>query len=426
MKIIIANNSDSNGGAARVAYRLMYTFNESGHMAKMWVQHKATDNINVVGPQSKFGMGFGLLRYYIDVFPVYIYYRRKRIPFYLQWLPKIIHPEIKKTVPEIIHLNWICRGFLSIESFARIKKPVIWTLHDMWPFTGGCNYSGDCERYQKSCGKCPQLHSKCDKDLSYWTWFRKRRAFQKLNLTIVSPSQWLSRCAQRSLLFRERRIEVIPNGVDINIFKPIQKTIARKILNLSKDKKIILFGAIKATDDFRKGFNYLEGIFELLRQATITEKCEIVVFGSSEPKDQPQFGFNTTYMGYLYDDVSLALLYSSADIFIAPSIEDNLPNTVMEALACGTPCVAFDIGGMPDMIDHGYNGYLARPFEVEEFAKGVHTLLTLDDSQMAQIRVNARNKVLKDFDITKIAGRYLRLFEEIIGNRSVNLGKSKF
>jgi glycosyltransferase involved in cell wall biosynthesis len=254
--------------------------------------------------------------------------------------------------------------------------------------------------YTNSCGACPQLHSNKEKDLSRWIWQCKAKAWQNLNLTIVSPSHCLAKCAASSSLLKDSRIEVIPNGLDTKQYKPIQKSIARSIIGLPEDKQLVLFGAMSATSDPRKGFNLLQSALQNLSQSGWGERVELVVFGASQPKNPTELDFKSHYLGRLNDDISLSLVYAAADVFIAPSVQDNLPNTVMESLACGTPCVAFDIGGMCDMIEHQKNGYLAKPLDVDDLARGIAWVLE-DEERLRKLGVDGREKVEQNFTLVK-------------------------
>ena len=365
--------------------------------------------------------GWGKIRPTLDTIPLQFYQQRDRVPYSLQWLPNNINSKIKSIAPGIINLHWIGGGYFPIETIAKFEKPIVWTLHDMWAFTGGCHYSGECDLYTKSCGACPQLCSNMEWDLSKWLWKRKARAWQHLNLTIVTPSQWLAKCASSSSLFRGSRIEVIPNGLDTKRYKPVDKQLAKNLIGLPLDKQIILFGAVSATSDTRKGFHLLMPALQKLSHSQRQDQIELVIFGSSQPSKIPDLGFKVHYLGKLNDDISLALLYAAADVFVAPSIQDNLPNTVMEALACGTPSVAFHIGGMPDMIEHQQNGYLAQPFELEDLAKGIVWILE-DNLRWQSLSWSAREKVEQEFTVERQAKTYLKLFEEIL----VNHNASKF
>jgi glycosyltransferase involved in cell wall biosynthesis len=240
-------------------------------------------------------------------------------------------------------------------------------------------------------------------------------------LTIVTPSRWLADCARKSSLFHDLRIEVIPNGLDSQRYKPVEQKLARDLLNLPQDKQLILFGAMKATSDRRKGFHLLLPALQKLSQIQGQDRIELVVFGASEPREPPDFGFKVNYLGRLNDDISLALVYAAADVFVVPSLEDNLPNTVMESLACGTPCVAFKIGGMPDMIEHGQNGYLAQPYEIEDLAKGIAWVLE-DRERYGKLCDRDRQKVEQEFTLELQAHRYLSLYQELIEERTDKIG----
>lgn len=425
MKILLLNTSDISGGAARAAYRLHRGLQTIGVDSQMLVQNKTSDDLTVISPQTKLEKGWAKIRPTLDAIPLQLYQKRDRPPYSVQWLPERIAAKIAEIDPDIIHLHWICGGYLNIETIAKFNKPIVWTLHDMWPFTGGCHYSGECDHYIQSCGACPQLHSHRNWDLSRWVWQRKAKAWKDLNLTIVTPSRWLAKCAKVSSLFQGLRIEVIPNGIDNQRYKPIDKQLAKNLIGLPSDKQIILFGAVDATSDPRKGFHLLTSALQKLSYSLKQDQIELVVFGSSQPSQPPDFGFKAHYLGRLNDDISLSILYAAADVFVAPSIQDNLPNTVMEALACGTPCVAFNIGGMPDMIEHQKNGYLALPFEVEDLARGIAWVLE-DKQHWQSLSWRARKKVEQEFTLERQAKTYLKLFEEILVNQNASKYKKKF
>jgi glycosyltransferase involved in cell wall biosynthesis len=414
MKVCLLSNSDGRGGAYAAVYRLHKGLLETGTDSTLLVSDKTRDDHTVLSPASKLMKGWTKLIPAVDHLPLTLYTQREKTPYSIQWLPDRLVSRVAQISPDIINLHWINAGFLQIETLAKFKQPLVWTAHDMWPFTGGCHYSGECDKYTQSCGHCPQLNSQQDGDISGWVWWRKAKAWKNLNLTIVTPSQWLADCARNSSLFQDLRIEVIANGLDIQRYKPIEKNTARNLLGLPQDKQLILFGAMTATSDRRKGFHLLLPAIKKLSQWEIWQhKLELVVFGASEPVNPPDFGLKTHYLGRLNDDISLALVYAAADIFVAPSIEDNLPNTVMEALACATPSVAFKIGGMPDMIEHQENGYLAHPFEVEDLALGINWVLE-DTERYNQLCIRARQKVAQEFTLELQAQKYLELYSEIL------------
>ena len=288
----------------------------------------------------------------------------------LNWVPYPVGTILNHFPSDLLHFHWIGSGFIPHNVLGQVKKPVLWTLHDEWAFTGGCHYAYDCKGFTQMCGTCPQLGSKREADLSRFIWHQKHHHWRTLNLTVVTPSHWLAKRAQASALFADKRIEVIPNGIDIQQYRPIDRQVARHLLNLPADKRLILFAALSSTSDVRKGFHLLQPALNQLA-AEHSDKTELVVVGASEHANSPQMGLRTHYLGTFHDEISLALAYSAADVFVAPSLQENLPNTIMEALACGIPCVAFNIGGILDLIEHQQNGYLAEPYVPEDLAQGI-------------------------------------------------------
>jgi glycosyltransferase involved in cell wall biosynthesis len=288
-------------------------------------------------------------------------------------------------------------------------------MHDSWAFTGGCYLPGDCTRYRESCGKCPMLNSSEEDDLSRRIWQRKKKAWHGLNLTVVAPSHWMADCARASSLFRDTRIEVIPNGMDVHSYKPFDKQTAREHFSLPHDKKLILFGAYGATSDRNKGFHLLTEALPKLAATTQPDMIDLVVFGIAESHKLAELGLKTHYLGWLSDDTRLAQLYSAVDVFVLPSIQENLPYTAMEAMACGTPCVAFNQGGVPDLIDHKQNGFLAHPYEPDDLARGIAWVLE-DSARRKDLSNHARHKVERNFSVGMIAERHMELYREILEN----------
>lgn len=414
MKILILSAKDIGGGAARAAYRLHQGLLRAGINSQMLVQNKLGGDNTVIAPKSKVQRGIAAIKPALDQLPLALYRDRDAtINIYSsQWLPNKIIDKIEQINPDIINLHWVCGGFMPIEALGKLKQPLVWTFHDMWAFTGGCHYSGECDRYQQSCGTCPQLGSKGNWDLSRWNWQRKRKAWQNLNLTVVTPSKWLANCTQASSLFKDVPVKVIGNGIDPKIYQPHSPQVARKILNLPLDKKIILFGAFDSIQDKRKGFTLLRAALQTLQQLLSPESVELVIFGASSPLNPINFGFKANYTGKLSDDVSLSLLYAAADVFVAPSVQDNLPNTILESLFCGTPCAAFNIGGMPDLIEHQHNGYLAQPLLPEDLAQGIHWILA-DATRYQKLATKSRAKAIADFNLKRQTQRYLRVFDDL-------------
>ncbi len=407
MKILHLSTSDIDGGAAKAAYRLHQGLNKVGVSSQMLVRDKQTSSKAVVRDTSvmtKLGPIFNRL-------PLRKYPERDSVMFSSQWFPDSLTQAISAINPDIVQLHWVCNGFLQIETLKKINKPIVWTLHDMWPFTGGCHYTQGCDRYQHQCGSCPILRSQKQKDLTFHTLQRKVKAWRDLSLTVVAPSQWLADCASESTLFKHQSVQAIAGGLNTDVFRPGLKQAAREILNLPQDKQLLLFVAGSTTGDPRKGFKYLVEALNL-RQQQGNDTFELAILGEEAPTNPVPLAFKTHYLGRFNDEISLALAYNAADVFIAPSIQDNLPNTVMEALGCGTPCVAFKIGGMPDMIDHQQNGYLASPFEVADLGKGIEWVLG-DQDKYAELAVNARQKAERAFNCEQQVIKFIELYKSL-------------
>ena len=304
-------------------------------------------------------------------------------------------------------------GFLRVETLKKFKQPIVWTLHDMWPFTGGCHYDDECGKFQQSCGNCPILNSERERDLSRRIWKRKQKSWEDVPIVVVATSHWLAKMARSSSLFKDQRVEVIPNGIDTEIYKPGNKEAARAAYNLPQDKHLILFSAFSATIDKRKGNQFLVLALEKMSQAGWGSKTELVIIGASKPESPPDMEMKVHYMGHMHDEISQVLLYSAADVVVAPSMQENLSNTVMESLACGTPVVAFNIGGMPDMINHRINGYLATPFESDDLADGIMWVLESKERHDT-LSKQARETVEKRYALKTVANQYLSLYRDIL------------
>lgn len=410
MKVVALSTTDVAGGAGKAASRLCDGLRSQNIDMYMQVAIKTGESPFVAGPAKLASQMARILRAKIDLLPLNIYPHRLKSDWSPGWFSQRGISSGFKIKPDIVHLHWVLDGFLSVGQISKLNVPLVWTLHDMWAFTGGCHYAGACLQYEEKCGECPQLGSSKEKDLSRWLWKRKARAWQELNMTIVAPSRWLADCAGRSRLFKGKRIEVIPNGIDTQIYKPMDKAFCRDLLGLPQSCCLVLFGAMNATSDPRKGFGLLRQALDLLPQDSGIELC---IFGASKPSNPLDLSVPVHYLGKVHDDVTMAAVYSAADTVVVPSREDNLPNVVMEALACGTPCVAFDVGGLPDMIEHQYNGYLAKPFDVEDLVQGITWVLG-DTERLKRLSENARTKVNESFSIEKIALRYVDLYQEIL------------
>lgn len=421
MKICILSTYDSGGGAFIAARRLHKSLIKIGVNSTMLVKEKITDDETIISfCNNKLEKGLNKLIPTLDSLPLQFYPNRDSTPFSIQWIPDRLLGKVSSLAPDIINLHWVSLGYLQIETIPKFKKPILWTLHDMFPFTGGCHCSGDCVKYTKQCGSCPILQSNNNWDLSYWVFQRKAKAWRNLNLTIVTPSKWLANVAKSSSLFKDYRIEIIPHGIDTKIYKPINRKIAREILNLPQDKQIIAFVAINAIKNPLKGFQILQAALQGLSnnlEWKNNDNVEIIVVGSSEPKIKINLGFLCRYLGKIQDDLGLVIAYSAANLTVVPSKQEAFCMTAFESLACGTPVVAFHTSGLTDIVDHQVNGYLAKPFDVEDLARGIAWVLD-DQERYLKLCKNARKKVVENFDEELQAKHYYSLLAELIEQKT--------
>ncbi len=308
---------------------------------------------------------------------------------------------------DIIYLHWINNGFLSlksIEQLAKLNKPIIFVLHDMWSITGGCHYSFECEKYKTGCHSCPMFPEPKKNDLSAKEFRRKIRLYSKFdNLYFVSPSQWLYNCARESMLTKDKPVFHIPNLVDNTVYKPFDKRSAKQILNINPDETVIAFGAVSLKSPL-KGWEYLQNALEILQKDGTIKNISVLVFGGGYNEElRKAIPFPSRSAGYLNDDYSMAVVYNAADIFIAPSLADNLPTTIFESMCCGTPVVAFNTGGIPDLVKHKLNGYLAKYRDAEDLAEGVKFCLSN----------GIKGNMLPVFEPSLTIQKHLELYEQI-------------
>jgi len=316
--------------------------------------------------------------------------------------------EIKEVVKaDVIYIHWVLNGFLSLSSMEklfRLNKPIIFFLHDMWTFTGGCHYSFTCNKYKTECNNCQFFPKDKVKDLAYKEFHKKHKLFPKYdNLYFVSPSKWLYNCTNEATLTKDKPSYHIPNFLDDKMFKPFDKKVAKRILNIDENEIVIAFGAI-AIDSPYKGWKYLQEALEILSEDENYKNIHILIFGSGYNKEVAnRVPFKTKFAGFLTSEYATTLMYNAADIFVAPSLADNLPYTILESEYCGTPVVAFNTGGIPDLIEHKENGYLANYKDAKDLAVGIK--YCLDN--------HTKGYALPQFDGAAIMNKHLNLINQI-------------
>ena len=412
------NTSDRQGGAAVAASRLKEALIRNGAEVKLIVRDKISGDPDTLSINNNgFRRKINRLRFLWERLVIFLHngFSREKL-FKVSIADTGTDLSRLKEVQEadLIHLHWINHGFLSLKDLKKILgmgKPVVWTLHDMWAATGICHHAWSCDHYQSECGFCPFLGSSKKTDLSTRV-FRKKKKLYTCNLTLVPVSRWLQGECEKSALTGNLQIESIPNPIDTDFFEPGNKAEARREAGLPTDRVILLMGAFRI-DDPVKGFSCLKKSLGELNPE-VRDKIQLVLFGGikNEEETLADIPVGYTWLNRVSDPEKLRALYRSADFFMAPSLEDNLPNTVMESLACGTPVIGFRTGGIPEMVDHLGNGYLAPRGDTQALAKGIEWALNYPGQ--ASLSVQARMKILSCFTIEKIAGKYMDLYKTLV------------
>ena len=409
MKILHLVSCDLNSGAGRGVYWLHNALCKLGIDSKILTSFNNTriDSSVIYLPQSFWKKLKKRFLYKLINSTLNLYKNRKKIMFNVGFDGDDFTQHPAYLAADIIHLHWI-NGLVSIRIIQKVDKPIVWTIRDMWPMTGGCHYSLNCERYKIGCGKCPQLGSNNLYDLSHLVVKRKCAAYPK-QLRVVGISKWLSECAQNSQIFNKISVQTISNNIDTDAFLPIAKDIAREALSLDRKGQIVLVGALYF-DDFYKGFDLFQKSLQFLKK----EKLHFLFFGKVLNSELDKLGIEYTNLGILSDMVSLRLAYSAADVFVAPSKMEAFGKMLAEAMSCETPVVCFDATGPIDIVNHKITGYKARPFEADDLANGITWVLEQPADINKQLCLNARKRVVEHFDSLVIAQKYIKLYQELI------------
>lgn len=408
------SHTDAGAGAGRAAYRIHRSLLDLGVDSKMLVGDKRTADESVVGCAK------GTLQRlqakaceYLEAKSARAHVRDESIffsPSRFSYFSPLNHSYVRQA--DIVSLYWINGAFIRPEDLQGVAQPIVWRLSDAWPFTGGCHYPAECERFEKQCGVCPQLRNPSASDFSAKLLQRKFIAWQKLNFTVAAPSQWIANLARRSSLFASRRIEVIPTGIDLERYRVHDQKLSRQKLGIPLDRKILAFGALSPNGDVRKGFRELNEALQMLASTPLAKKTLAVVFGSDAPL--APLPIESISLGRLHEDDQLAMTYSAADIVVVPSLEDNLPNVALEAIACGAPVAGFDVCGMPDIIRDQWNGILAQSRDALALGKAIAEFLNVSSEKIAQMRHNARSYAEEKFSSIGQAKAYLALYEQLL------------
>ena len=414
MRVLIVNTTEKTGGAALAANRLMEALNNHGVKAKMLVRDKQTSRLTVCPLPGRWSAQWHFLWERLVIWLHLRLSRRHLFEIDIANCGSDITrlPEFQEA--DVIHLHWVNQGMLSLSGIRKILqsgKPVVWTMHDIWPATAICHLTLDCRHFETQCHHCQLLPGGgSDGDLSARVWQRKARLYQGQRISFVACSQWLAGEARRSALLQQQRVYSIPNPIDTHLFCPGSKQQARAELGFPAQGRIILFAAQRVTN-VNKGMQYLIAACKLLAEqhpdwaATVS----VAILGGQAEDIVPQLPFKSYPLGYVNDQQRILTVYRAVDVFVLPSLSENLPNTIMEAMACGVPCVAFRVGGIPEMIDHQQTGYVAQYKQADDLACGIHYVL--EESDYDQLRHQCQQKVLRCYSEQSVAKRYAEVYE---------------
>ena len=411
MRPLLVCTHDLKGGAARASFRFHKALVSQNVDSFMLVANKDSDDWRVTGIK---GYPRKLIHLFCTVLEEQVVKLQKTNNPVFHSPAKLSSFKARRfnmKDADIVHLNWVGKTGLSIEEISKITKPVVWTFHDMWAFCGAEHYADDNKNSRWRLGyardnKAPQSGL----DIDRWVWKRKQKAWAK-PFHIVTPSHWLADCVRESALMHNWPVSVIPNLLDVCVFKPTNKILAREILGLPTDKRIILFGALGGSADPRKGWDLLQAALSKLGKNHFG--LQAVIFGESQPQTAPDINMPIHWVGHLHDDVTLALLYSAADVMVVPSRQEAFGQTASEAHACGCPVVAFDATGLRDIIEHKKTGYLAKPFNTVDLANGITWIMT-EPNRHQQLSVAARKRAIENWSPDIVIPQYFDVYHKAI------------
>ena len=414
MRVLIVNTSERTGGAAVAANRLMKALNNNGVKAKMLVRDKESDALTVVGLPKSPMLHWHFLWERLVVFVRCRFSRKHLFEIDLANTGSDITrlPEFQEA--DVIHLHWINQGMLSlggIQKILRSGKPVVWTMHDIWPATAICHLTLGCRSFTSACKSCRLLPG--GSTLAQSVWRKKQRLLEDGNIYFVACSRWLEQEAKASALLKGHKITSIPNPIDIHIYNRCNKQEARQRLGLPADKKLILFVSQRVTNR-NKGMDYL---MEACDQLKDLPQLGVVILGGHAEEVTTQLP--TFPLGYVNDEHRIVDVYNAVDVFVLPSLSENLPNTIMEAMACGVPCVGFRVGGIPEEIDHKQNGYVAEYRSAEDLARGIRWILTEADYE--SLCQHAVHKVAQNYSQQSVAIKYLDVYQQAMAFKHYGL-----
>jgi len=414
MKILFIGTTDNLGGAAIVGWEIGNSLMEKGHEVNYLVDIKTVSNKRIHLLRTQLPLDSTIRKFtgrsirqwlsYLRIYPAVDNMNTGSIKKIIQ------NPLVKEA--DIIHCHNLHGGYFNLNSLIQIsqEKPVIWTLHDMWAFTGGCFHSFSCERWRKKCGHCPNLKTfqSTDIDNTSSILSKKKMIYKKTKLNIVAPSNWLYKKLDRSIMKSQHK-HVIYNGIDTDVFKPGKQNSFRKKLKLPLNKKIILFVAYGGKNNPFKGGKYLDHLVKEYKS-----RSDIIFLCIGQEENPAPSEKNIIYLPYISDKKVLSSYFSASDVFLFTSLAENCPLVVIEALSSGIPILSFDVGGVREIVEHKKNGYIVKYKNKKDLKRGFEWILNLSSEKIKKIKKQNREKAIKDFLIKTMVDQYLKLYKQLL------------
>jgi glycosyltransferase involved in cell wall biosynthesis len=408
MKILQVNYFDNYGGAARAAYRIHHALRRHGIDSKMYVNRASAGDWTVQKPDVRGLNAINSFRRFLGASLTHVLHTESQALLSPAILPSRWPQRLNRLDADVIHLHWVAFEMMSVADLGRLRRPVVWTLHDMWGVCGAEHYTEDF-RWRDGYSRQNRPAYESGFDLNRWTWQRKLKHWRR-PMHIVAPSRWMADCAHHSVIMQDWPVSVVPNPIDTDAWQSIDKRLARRILQLPIDGPLLLFGAMGGTHYSVKGFDLLKSALDLLRGEMAG--LQLVILGQIAPRESLDLGFPIHYAGHLHDDISLCLFNSAADAVVVPSRMETLSNVSQEAHACGTPVVAFDVGGLLDIVEHEKTGYLAKHYDTEDLARGIRWVMD-GTERRAMLSTQSRQAAVARYSYPVVAEQYLQLYKTV-------------
>lgn len=414
MKVLHISQSDLDGGAAKAAYRLCIAQRYNQIWAELFVMRKFSDSSFVISGRSLLSLVAAKILPQLDRVLKKIFGVKGGHPWSFNLIPNPLLKVLSLSDYDLIHLHWVGKNMVNHAMINKITKPLVWTLHDSWPFTAGCHIPKECEGYKSGCKECPQISNrKATTALLDYMHRSKSKTYKERDIHFIAPSHWIANCAKNSQLLSDSSIHVIPNGICTKTFYPFSKTECIDLFGLPANKNIILFGAMYADTDHNKGLDLLLKALAILcsSDSEFSERSILVIFGASPSFVLRNLDIPVLCIGVIHEQSMLAKLYSAATVTLVPSRSESFGQVAAESLSCGTPVVAFRCSGLIDIVDHRINGYLANPYEPIDLASGIQFIL--NNKYDVEFKQNARDKAISKFDSKVVSMLHHELYKSI-------------